>query len=434
MDYTLINERFAEIRQAVDEEDLSRGSRRLLDFLMDFRLPDDLKSRAIALRAAYNAYSQLEQESATAEKFDALLDELEELTDAIEAYLAKPTGHQGYPNQQQKKPLISEEAFFKGGKQSHLKKGAPVFIGKSISKTFRSTKFIFQLPTLDLELKLGDVTGVVGENGNGKTTLLRIVAGDLEADSGELLYPAFAANPGDWYRIKQKIAFIPQQLKGWQGLLKENLHFSAAIHGIKGRENEEQVDFIIHRLGLTQYEDALWSEISSGFKLRFALARALVWKPQLLIIDEPLANLDINTQQVFLQDLRYLANSVRHPMAILLTSQHLHEVESIADNIIFMRNGEALYNGRMQDFGQNREENLFEISTEASKSDMLQALRDVVGLKIEDMGQVKIIHVPTQTDSGQILQKLVAHHITINYFRDISTSTLKLFREHVKKN
>ena len=249
-----------------------------------------------------------------------------------------------------------------------------------------------------------------------------------------LLYPGFTAEKGDWYRIKQNIAFIPQQLKSWQGLLKENLHFSAAIHGIKGKENEDQVNFIIHRLGLSQYEDATWSEISSGFKLRFALARALVWKPQLLIIDEPLANLDINTQQVFLQDLHFLANSAKHPMAILLTSQHLHEVESIADNIIFMRNGEALYNGSMQEFGQNRDENLFELSTEASKTDIMNALKQVVGLKVEDMGQVKVIHVPTLIDSGVILQALVAHGIKINYFRDISTSTLKLFRENVKKN
>ncbi len=433
MNHSHITERFAELRQTVAEEDLSRASRRMLDFFMDFRLPPKLKEQAIMLRADYNAFAQLEQEAGNTEKRELLLDRIEELTEDLEKYLSENKGHQGYPNQSSS-GVISPTEFYQKGQNTALERGKAVFTGKNISKTFRSSKFTFRLPTLDLELKLGEVTGVVGENGNGKTTLLRIVAGDLEADGGTLHYPAFPAQPGDWYRIKQGIAFIPQQLKSWQGLLKENLHFSAAIHGIKGVENEEQVDFIIHRLGLSQYEDAVWSEISSGFKLRFALARALVWKPQLLIIDEPLANLDINTQQVFLQDLRFLANSARHPMAILITSQHLHEVESIADNIIFMRNGEALYNGSMREFGQNREENLFELSTETSKANILYALRQIQGLKVEDLGQVKVIHVPIAIGSGDVLQALVAEGVKVNYFRDISTSTLKLFRENVQKN
>ena len=434
MNHTDITERFEEIRLTVEEEDLSRASRRMLDFFMDFRLPPAFKEKAITLRSEYNAYAQLDQEESSYGQRQTLLQKIHTLTDDLEDYLVQKSAPKVYPNQEPGSATISAEEFYQKGKGSHLKRGSAVFVGKGISKTFRRAQFRFELPTLDLELKLGQVTGVVGENGNGKTTLLRIVAGDLEADTGSLLYPAFAADTHDWYRIKQNIAFIPQQLKNWQGLLKENLHFSAAIHGIKGKENEEQVDFIIHRLGLTQYQDAVWSEISSGFKLRFALARALVWKPQLLIIDEPLANLDINTQQVFLQDLKYLANSAKHPISILLTSQHLHEVESIADNIIFMRNGEALYNGSMQDFGQNRDENLFELSTESSKSDILQGLRHITGLQVEDMGQVKVIHVPTSIDSGEILKGLVDSKIKVNYFRDISTSTLKLFREHVKKN
>ena len=305
-----------------------------------------------------------------------------------------------------------------------------VFFGQKSHKNLSlSSKYTFTLPDIDLDLKLGEISGIVGENGNGKTTLLRIVAGDLEASSGIIQYPRFNLPEGDWYRIKQNIAFIPQALPVWQGFLKENLHFTAAIHGIKGAENEDRVNFIIHRLGLTKYEDALWSEISSGYKLRFELARALVWNPGLLIIDEPLANLDINTQQVFLQDLRYLADSTQNPMSILLSSQHLHEVESIADNIIFIKNGEALYNGRMADFGQDRSENLYELITSLTKMEVQAKLSHLENVRVEDVGRNLIIHTPLTMDANILLGEVVGAGISVEYFRNISTSTLKLFRE-----
>jgi ABC-2 type transport system ATP-binding protein len=426
-----IQDRFDEIQLLIQEEDLSRATRRMLDFFADFRLPASLKQEAIALRASYNAFAALEKAEVSLKQQEALLQRAQALGEQLETSLTEVADQNQPPAAP--KPL-SAEAFFEHAPAHGGKKGELVFKGKGITKTFGNHQVTFRLPALDLDLRLGEITGVVGENGNGKTTLLRIVAGELEADEGSLDYPAFDVSPPDWYRIKQNIAFIPQQLRPWQGFLKENLHFSAAIHGIKGRENEEQVNFMIHRLGLTKYEDALWSEISSGFKLRFTLAQALVWRPKLLIIDEPLANLDINTQQIFLQDLRYLADSIQYPVAILLTSQHLHEVESIADNIIFMKNGEALYNGSMAEFGNKREENLFELSTPASKAEIMAALKAFVDLTVEDGGKIKVIHFPLDVSSQELLNALLSAGIEISYFRDISHSTLKLFRQHAKKS
>lgn len=416
----LYSTRLKELRALVKEQDLSRLSRRLLDLFADVELPPALRKRAIGLRASYNAFVQLGQEAHTHADWEEMYAEALELVEAVGAALA-----------QLPEPVAPEAVPAAPSAEMLLRR--PVFEGRGITKVFRTAKHSFRLPEIDLELNLGEITGVVGENGNGKTTLLRIVAGDLQVSGGKLRYPAFEVPEGDWYRIKQHIAFIPQHLPAWNGFLKENLHFTAAIHGIKGRENEERVDFVIHRLGLTKYEDALWSEISSGYKLRFELARALVWHPRLLIIDEPLANLDINTQQVFLQDLRYLAKSSLNPISILLSSQHLHELESIADNILFIKNGEILYNGKMKDFGKDRKENLFEIGTAASKASLMEALQQLKGLRIEDHGQTKTIHTPVNTEAGKLLQLLVDANITVNYFRDISTSTLKLFRQNASK-
>ena len=410
-----LQDRLEELRRLIAERDLSRATRRMLDLFADATLPVSLRKPAIRLRAAYNAYAIAESSAATGEQYDPLLEEAVRLIGEVESFFKKEYP-EAFPAAQ---PVASP---------SPAEAGPAVFQGRGITKVFRTPRYTFELPELDLNLRLGEITGIVGENGNGKTTLLRIVAGEPEPSAGELHYPLFDAAPGDWYHIKQHIAYIPQQLPVWRGFLKENLHFTAAIHGIKGMENEDPVDFIIHRLRPSQYEGGFWSEISSGYKLRFELARALVWRPRRLIIDEPLGNLDIHTQQIFLQDLRYLVRSSRHPMAILLSSQHLHEVESIADNIIFIKNGEAIYNGRMRDFGSDRNENLYELSTAASKSEILDRLRHLPHLLVEDAGQVKVIRTPVGMDANGLLGELVRAGIPVNYFRDISTSTLKLFR------
>ena len=75
----------------------------------------------------------------------------------------------------------------------------------------------------------------------------------------------------------------------------------------------------------------------------------MVWNPKVLILDEPLANLDLLAQELLLQDLRDLVNSHKNPVTVILSSQQLHEVETVADQIIFLKNGRAVYNGSVHE-------------------------------------------------------------------------------------
>ena len=216
------------------------------------------------------------------------------------------------------------------------------------------------------------------------------------------------------------------------GLLANNLHFAAAVRGIKGKDNEDEVDFIISRLGLDKYRNYTWKEISGGFKMRFALAKALLWNPKLLILDEPLANLDINTQLLFLQDLRYLAESLKTPKSIILSSQNIYDVENIAEKIIFIKDGQALYNGYIKEFAKNRKENTFEVGCNLSKEELTNLLEkdEIDYYKIEMIGYCQfIIDTATSVNIHDIISIFQNNeNISINYCRDISQSTRKLFR------
>lgn len=289
-----------------------------------------------------------------------------------------------------------------------------------ISKTY--TNGNFSLHPISLQISTGDITGVVGQNGNGKTTLLRCLAGQLAIDDGRLQYDQL--NNPDYYSIKHHVAFIPQRIPRWYGLLKDNLHFSASLSGITGAQNKMMVDFMLERLDLAGYAHLTWKQISSGYRTRFEIARILLQKPKLLILDEPLANLDINAQQTILTDLRYIAKSVHNPMGIILSSQQLHEVEKVADTVLLIKEGNCLFRTGEQERAAVKNY-VLEIETTAERTAILSILGgDQVELHYN--GGFYTISSPVLT-AQEMASRLISGEITITYFRDITHSTKRFF-------
>ncbi len=307
---------------------------------------------------------------------------------------------------------------------------AIVFEGESIGKTYQSSRF--RLENIDLTLRIGEITGVVGENGNGKTTLFQICVGNLQHDTGRIRYPDLKMdtwNTIDWYQAKQNIVFIPQELPKWQGNLVDNLRLEAAMHGFRGKVNEENVKFAIERFDLEPHASKKWAELSGGYKLRFALAKALVCKPRLLVIDEPLANLDINAQTIILNDLKDLVESRIFPLSVMISSQHLHEIERIAHNLVFLKEGKLLYGGKTEDFGSERDENCFELECNLTIQVFEQRLK-TSGFEYNSVrhnGLVLIVSTPLHITERELLQFMLSQDIKMGYMRNISQSIKKYF-------
>ena len=400
----LFSESLNELKFLLQERDHSRLSRRMMDLTVEFELPNECSEIAFIVREDYQLIQNI------ADSGEKLL-EIEEFT---KKYIL----------------LVESNAqLILSNVRATVEPGSIVFEGRGISKRYTSGGSPFYLQPSDVNLRIGELTGVVGENGNGKTTLLRVIAGEIKSDSGTMSFPLLNVGSENWYGIKNQIAFIPQRLAQWRGSLIDNLRFYASIHGINGNENEKQVNYILNRLGLNRFRNLRWSEISSGYRLRFELAKMLMWRPKLLILDEPLANLDINAQQLLLQDLKYIAKSFRHPLGIILSSQNLHEVESVSDNIIFIKRGQTLYSGAQKQFGTERQVNNFEINGNFTREQLVQALSAIPAVKVEDSGTIFMISAPVELSAEEFLNTLLLNGIKISYFRDISLSTRKLFQK-----
>lgn len=432
----IIIQRLEELKTAVNSKNFNQASKRILDFFSDFELSDKLMEEAVKLRQQFNLYDSQKSNEKDSESYQTIVENTQELLAEIQSELEDNTLYHNIFKMADQINADSALDYQPTNKYFVEKFGKQqtVFRGLQISKTYNSKGVKFKLPPLDLELKLGELTGVVGENGNGKTTLLRMLAGDLAITEGKLAYPAITKEQDfDWYSIKQDIAYIPQRIPKWHGFLRTNLKFHASINGIRGKENEKRVNFVIHRLGLSKYQNAKWSEISSGYKLRFELAKALVWQPKLLVLDEPLANLDINAKALFLQDLKFLTKSLKHPISVIISSQQLHEVESVVDRIIFLKNGEALFSGSLEQFGEDRTENIFELEANVSIQKLNEILTEIDSVKVKNHANNQLIYTPIEVKSAQILRILAENEVEVSYFREISQSTKKLFLDSWKE-
>ncbi|MFT5512481.1 MAG: ABC-2 type transport system ATP-binding protein [Bacteroidia bacterium] len=302
-----------------------------------------------------------------------------------------------------------------------------IFSASNIVKQYPRSKFRLQVPAL--ELAEGAIVGVVGENGNGKTTLLNIIAGELAADGTLNYFGEEVVGDTDWTEVKSKIAFIPQRIPRWYGSLIQNLKLKAALDGIPADESDVYLDEILTFLGLMDYKHLKWTEISTGYRLRFELARMLIGKPNLLVLDEPLANLDINTQQKFLSDLKNILQDKSYSTAVILSSQQLHEIETVSDHMIFLRKGESVFSGAVKDLETDNAQFVYELQIEPEdKARFLEYLK-AKELKYGTTGEYIHVSFDKSGNSNDFLNELVKHNFTIRYYRNISKSTKRLFNQ-----
>ena len=381
----MISQLVTEISSYFQHHDHSLGVRRLLDVCLDIDKPELVK-KAIEISRTYHREVKDNDSTGDESRFLKSVNELLELVRNED--VATPSSELLVDVQQ-------------------------------VSKTYSGGNFT--LSPVSFRVSTGDILGIVGENGNGKTTLLRCLSGQLTIDTG-IVFHTRVNDPG-YYAIKHQVAFIPQRIPRWYGLLKDNLHFSAAIAGVRDDENELMVDFMLERLGLGSYANYTWNQISSGYRTRFEIARVLLQKPSLLILDEPLANLDINAQQTILTDLRFIAKSIKHPMGVVLSSQQLHEVEKIADNVLFIKRGNCIF--QTKEKKEETKSYVLELETVAGRDDLLRILGDRQ-VNIQFNGGFYTI-TSSAYPVQDMLNMLVSSHVSITYFRDITYSTKRFF-------
>ncbi|AUC84672.1 ABC transporter ATP-binding protein [Polaribacter sp. ALD11] len=300
--------------------------------------------------------------------------------------------------------------------------GKTILKAENITKNYNNNRFV--LGPVNVELKRGDIFGLVGENGNGKTTLLTILASLVEESSGSLSY-SFLIENKDKYDLLSKLVYIPQRTPVWYGKVLDNLKFTLVHHGVKGKKNNLLVLMMVARFGLWKYKDLKWSELSSGYKMRFELARTMLRRPEIILLDEPLANLDILAQQVILEDLRMISKSPVNPIAMVFSSQQLYEVEKISDEVIYLRNGKPSADLNLE--AEEKNKLIVEIDTKNSRDEIVMVFNNNQLEKLEFNGGVYILYFKEGFSFNDCLAAISKNNFSLQYIRDISKSTRRFF-------
>ncbi len=192
---------------------------------------------------------------------------------------------------------------------------------------------------LDLTVKQGEVYGLIGPNGSGKTTAIKILCGLLRMDSGSA--EVLNAPPGS-ASIRPLVGYMPQDLAVYVDLkVRQNLEFFGRLYGLKGKGLEERKKALLRMTALEGREESLVHTLSGGMKHRLSLACSMIHSPRLLFLDEPTVGVDPELRFTFW---RYLDELKKEGVTVLITTHYMDEAGR-CDRVGLLREGRLIAEG-----------------------------------------------------------------------------------------
>ncbi|HWF98462.1 MAG TPA: ATP-binding cassette domain-containing protein [Steroidobacteraceae bacterium] len=218
----------------------------------------------------------------------------------------------------------------------------PVVVGKDLRKVFRAPGNGGEVRALDgvsIEVRAGELTALVGPDGAGKTTLIRLMAGLFTADAGTLTVLGIdpAAQP---QRVQDRIGYMPQKFGLYEDLsVQENLDLYADLHGVGAEERSRRYPQLMQMTDLGRFTGRLAGRLSGGMKQKLGLACTLVRSPELLLLDEPTVGVDPLSRRELWAIVEHLVRE--QGLTVLTSTSYLDEAERAA-RVLVLHEGRAL--------------------------------------------------------------------------------------------
>lgn len=276
----------------------------------------------------------------------------------------------------------------------------------------------------------GRVHGFLGPNGAGKSTTMNIITGLLKESSGQV---RLFGSETILTQRKSLIGYLPELPPIYpQMLVKDYLRFVASVHGLKGQQNFDAVAMAVEVCGLGNVRERMVGNLSKGYKQRVGLAQALVFKPQILILDEPTVGLD----PVSVSEIRQLIKNLKGDHTVLLSSHLLHEISLVCDDITMINRGRVVASGTLEEIqqrfaGQAR----YRVRLEKFDETLREELKRDYGLEATRREQDWMFAAAESNEiqARQLLEKLVLAGCGVSAFFEEKNELEDIFKVAMKE-
>ena len=297
----------------------------------------------------------------------------------------------------------------------------------NISNLKKSYDKIVAVKNLDLEINEGEMFGLVGPDGAGKTTTIRILCGLLKPDSGsvEVLDSDLKKKKKE---IQNQIGYLSQRFSLYGDLsVDENIEFFADIHNVK--DFQKRRDELLAFTRLTPFRDRLAENLSGGMKQKLALACSLIHKPKIIFLDEPTTGVDPVSRRDFW---KILSDLQKDGITILMTTPYLDEAER-CNRVALMNKGEIIAVDTPQNIKSSINKQVIEIITDNIKK-TYSLLKEKYGTDAQIFGdRINLVIDDDKSAIDDIKKMLQINNLTLINYRTITPSLENVFIHLVKK-
>ena len=278
------------------------------------------------------------------------------------------------------------------GHHSHQDLRGQVAIGAT-NLTRQFGKFT-AVRNLSLQIHYGEVYGLLGANGAGKTTAIRMLCGLLDPTQGDVhLAGGRDLRSG---AVRQRVGYMSQKFSLYDDLsIQENLQFFAGVYGVPERERNEKIQWVLSFSGLEGKQDQVTGSLPGGWKQRVAFGAAILHEPSVLFLDEPTSGVDPLARRAFWTMINRLADA---GTAILVTTHYLEESEQ-CNRLGFMAAGELVAEGSPTDIKGRQSGHLLEVVVDQPQQALDLLKNDTEPWRISLFGDR--LHVITDDDRGE---------------------------------
>ncbi len=268
------------------------------------------------------------------------------------------------------------------------------------------------LDRLALQIESGQVFGLLGPNGSGKTTTVNLLCGLLKPTSGKVFVQGVDVT-ANVAQVRAMLGVVPQETALYNDLTaQENLLFHARLYNMNPSERTARIAEVLNLVDLTVRQHDRVGTYSGGMQRRLALARALLTHPDVVVLDEPTLGVDVQSRAALWEQIRQIARSGR---TVLLTTNYMEEAQALADHLAILDHGCLIARGTPAELQNQMGQTIVEIEADFSPSqrETIKTIPGVTDVKWNsEQNRAQLVSADGDRAMPEVMAWLHAHHIS----------------------